>query len=195
MKKLFCDSMIVIMAIMYFLLTTGTSLVLCSILIFVENLNDVDVITTICLFAGANIVNFVIYAYCIPQWFAHIEMDKEGISLNTVYKKTKKESYDKYPFFTIASYQQIYTTRYFVVIGKRGLNLYELAHINRVKNSQEIIKLVLNKKTYKFLMKILPDNKKAILEKSLSQGKVVNSNTYKNMLERKNKRKKRRKRK
>ena len=191
MKKLFCDSMVVAMAIVYISLTTITSLVLCSILILVENLNDIGVITTICLFVGANVVNFILYAYCAPQWFAYIEIDKEGISLNTVYKKTKKESYDKYPFFTIVSYQQIYSTRYFVVIGKRGLSLYELAHINKVKNSQEIIKIVLNKKTHKFLMKILPYNKKAILEKSLSQGKVVNSNTYKNMLERKNKRKNR----
>ena len=161
----------------------------CAIYIYLtyltEDLSNIDMFITMWLFIGTGIVESFMGIICVPQWFAHIEIDKEGISLNTVYKKTKKESYDKYPFFTIASYQQIYTTRYFVVIGKRGLSLYELAHINRVKNSQEIIKLVLNKKTYKFLMKILPHNKKAILEKSLSQGKVVNSNTYKNMLERK----------
>ncbi len=105
---------------------------------------------------------------CIPIWFASVELDEEGMCLNSVYKKSDKIPFSEIRSFQIAYYRHIYTNRVFVVMGRTGLAYDKLSAINQVRSSADCIKIKLTKRTYKKLCKILPDDQKTKLERAMN---------------------------
>ncbi len=185
--KLFCDPMLSLMAFIYpialLMLYFGTIATA-----IVHEASKKDLYTCIIFFGVLIILNLLPCIYCLPIWFAHVELDKDGISLHKGFKKTPKERYENFNYFKIASYVHIFSTRYFVVIGKKGLSMEELVHINKVRVSEEIIKIKLNKKSYFFLMECLPEHQRNILKNSAGEGfKKAKSevNVYTSVLRRK----------
>lgn len=100
----------------------------------------------------------------IPIWFATVEIDEEGICLNSVYKKSKKIPFSEIRSFQIAYYRHIYTNRVFVVMGRTGLGYDKLSAINHMRSSEDSVKIKLTKGTYKKLYYILPEPQKEKLE-------------------------------
>ena len=191
--KLFCDPMLSLMAFIYpiALVMLYFGIVITAI---VHEASKKDLYMCIIFFGVLIILSLLLCIYCFPIWFAHVQLDKDGISLHKGFKKTPKERYENFNYFKIASYVHIFSTRYFVVLGKKGLSMEELVHINKVRVSEEIIKIKLNKKSYFFLMECLPEYQKNILRNAMGGGfkdATAQSKKYAAVLRRKEKERKR----
>lgn len=107
----------------------------------------------------------------IPQAVSFVELDSEGVRLNALLKKTYKIPYVKFKFFKIVYYTHIYKKRYFVVMGRLPISMSDLAHANKLQNSEDLIKIKLTKKSYNRLCQILPEWHKNQLENVLEGSK------------------------
>lgn len=95
--------------------------------------------------------------YCAPQWFSSVELDSEGMRLNSVIKRSPKIPYKDIWYFNIGYYTHIVSDRYFLVMGRRGLSIDQLSRINLVRNDETLVKIRLNKKNIRYLFKVLPE--------------------------------------
>ncbi len=124
--KVFCDNILATYAILWLFMCGGTML---GVTIYwathAYGINKDFIEILIILIIGTALA-FGIFIWCAPIWFAYVELDSEGISLHKGFKKTSKEKYESYGYFKVASYQHIFSTRYFVVMGKKGLTPFEL---------------------------------------------------------------------
>jgi hypothetical protein len=143
------------------------------------------------------VILLVIDIWCIPQWYSFIELDSEGMQLNTIYRKKNKIPYRNLSYFQIASYRHVYRKRFFLLLGVRGVSLEMLTNINRVQNSETLVKIKLSPRTNKMLLNILPDVQKEKLKYALQVGlpKVAfDTNVYIERKKQKIKKRKNRKR-
>jgi len=162
--RLFCDTLTANMAIVW-CVASPLPLVFTSYAIY--KYDSEDEILGICAIVFMSICLLAIDIWCIPKWFAFIELDNEGMQLNTIYKKTPKVPYEELYNFQIAYYRHIYTNRYFLVLGRYGLTPQKLAHINHVSNSEDLVKIKLTKRKCRILYKILPEPQREKLKKAI----------------------------
>ena len=190
--KLLCDPMLALLGFITPL--SCTMLTVSTFILLLVGDAEGDVYECIALFGGLLIVFDATCLYCAPRWFAYVVLNKDSICLHKGFKKAKEEKYEDFPYFKIASYVHIFSTRYFVVLGKKGLSMQELVNINHVPVSEEIIKIKLNKKSYAFLMECLPEYQKNILRNAMGGGfkdATAQSKKYAAVLRRKEKERKR----
>lgn len=98
----------------------------------------------------------LIFVIIIPNFWAFIELDTDGIRLNQIYKKTPIIPYKKLWNFKLAYYYHMGSLRYFIVIGCVELSPEQLVRINLVQNSEHLVKIQLTKRNYYRLREILP---------------------------------------
>ena len=183
MKKIrvFCDPMVVVMATIVIMVIPVYTLLL--VYVYSHNLyEDKTEGIKVLLFAiFVGIVNIGVDLWCIPQWYSFVELDCEGLRLNTIYRKKEKIPYKKLVYFQIASYRHLYQERFFLLIGTSSVPMEKLSKINQVKSSESLVKIKLSPRACKKLMRVLPDDKKEKLEHALKTGlsnAAFNSDTY-----------------
>ena len=119
-----------------------------------------------------NVVMFIInLAACLGvsnKWFARVILDKEGIRLNTPFKKGRGTPYGEYYYFQIGYYIHIVQPRIFVVISKKLLTPWQIVHINEVGISEDTVKISLNKRRSNMLLEVLPEWQKNKLQRALN---------------------------
>lgn len=198
MKKirLFCDPMLTAMAICICVFVTPMSSF--CLKLFIEqrpSINDSDFFWWLFCIGGFSSI-FPLIFMCAPKWFAFIELDDEGMCVNSIYKKSKKIPYENLFGFQVAYYYHYSHIRYFLVIGRKILSPWQLAHINHVSNSEDLVKIKLSKRRYKVLCEILPTEQKERLQKVLNGDLTKDGFDIEKLLKRQAaKEKKRRKRK
>ena len=196
--RLFCDPLTVLMAsIWVFIVPPSYAFVM---ILATYNGNGIhtllDKILVTILWSLILVLIFLDIKY-IPQWFSSIELDGEGIRLNSVYKKSDKIPYAYLNGFQLAYYHHLYKKRVFLVISRAGLSPWKLAHINNESNSTELIKIKLTKSSYKCLCEILPIGYRKKLDEAMEGDLSTFAFDVDKFLERQEKveKKKRRKRK
>ena len=167
--KILCDPLIAAMATIYSAYMVIASVCIPCVIIrdvYINGqTNDTILVFIICIVCMLSV--FVVFK-CIPIWFATVEIDEEGICLNSVYKKSKKIPFSEIRSFQIAYYRHIYTNRVFVVMGRTGLGYDKLSAINHMRSSEDCVKIKLTKGTYKKLSDILPEDQRGKLERAMN---------------------------
>lgn len=189
--KLLCDPLVSAMGLVWITVTPFfTAVLIYGIFIMtnggIKNFSDLLMVIFLCLLP---IAVWIITIFCIPIWFASIEIDAEGIRLNKVFSKKAKVSYEECRFFQVAYYNHIYNRRYFVVISSKPVSLNQLVNINCVRNSEELIKIKLTKGRYRKLCQILPTYYREKLERAINGKEAVNIEKILKMQKRKHKQK------
>ena len=164
--KMFCDPMLTAMGATYTILTSGLCLFMMSGEMYGKTEKDDVAIFWI------NVVVFIInLATCLGvsnKWFARVVLDKEGIHLNTPFKKGRGTPYGEYYYFQIGYYMHIVQPRIFVVISKKLLTPWQIVHINEVGISEDTVKISLNKRRLNMLLEVLPEWQKNKLQRALN---------------------------
>ena len=169
MKKVrvLCDPMLAIMAAIY---TSVNPLyfVVMGIATYHNYPENFDEIIGWSLIWLIGIANSVLCIYCSQRWFAYVELNEEGILLCTIFKKTSLERYDQFPYFQIAHYKHFFTKRFFIVVTKKALSPTDLLKINKIRNSENCVKISISKKRALKLIEFFPDKQKEKLKKAIS---------------------------
>ena len=135
----------------------------------------------------------------VPKFLAFIELSKDGICLNSIYKKTETISYSKFWNIQLAGYMHLGMPRLFFVIACVPISEEQRYSINLVPNSEHIVKIQLTQRNYERLHRILPPEQREKLKSlfdDLTSGKGFDIKEYfrrKELKEKKKRREKRRK--
>ena len=204
MKKLriFCDKSFVIPILIVDLLISIPLCILCiyvciSSLLILKSTFDI-ICCSFCLLIPLIWIGLSFFVI-VPNFLAFVEFSKDGICLNTIYKKTAVIPYNEFGNFQIAGYMQWSIPRLFIVMASITITEEQRYHINKVQNSEHLVKIQLTKRNYERLRRILPPEQREKL-KSLfgdtTSGKGFDIKEYfrrKELKEKKKRREKQRK--
>lgn len=90
------------------------------------------------------------------QWFEKLTITENGIEIHPPFKKVKRFNYDSYRYMEYG-YYDTYSREWFFVISNRRMSRYELSNLNKIKKSDDYIKIKYSKRRFYKLRKILPD--------------------------------------
>ena len=121
--------------------------------------NGIETIVDVLICAVFYLIDIALYAvsiYCFPQWFATIELTKENIIYKTPFHKSQTFSYRYFRNAKIASYNHIYSRRYFLVLSSRALIPSMLMNVNQLRCDEKTIKIKISKQKCDKLYEVLP---------------------------------------
>ena len=168
--KILCDPMLTAMGATYTILTSSLCLYFILDMMSGEmyGKTEKDSVAIFWIYVVMFIINLAACLGVSNKWFARVVLDKEGIRLNTPFKKGGRISYSEYFYFQIGYYIHIVQPRIFVVISKKGLSPKQIVNINSVGISENTVKISLNKRRAKMLLEVLPEWQKNKLQRALN---------------------------
>ena len=170
--KMLCDPMYTALGVTYTIVMLGSCIWPILAIIF-GPLQDVgktpkDTAGFFWMMVILFIIQVGLCVWTAPKWLAWIVLDKEGIRLNTPFKKGRGTPYGEYYYFQIGYYMHIVQPRIFVVISKKLLTPWQIVHINEVGISEDTVKISLNKRRLNMLLEVLPEWQKNKLQRALN---------------------------
>ena len=152
------DPSLFLMAIIYIILNDGCCLIAIIWLIMRNRPEERGVIV---IGFVLQIILTLILVLVGPQWFVRLIFLPTGIQMKPAWKKATERPYKYYAYVNRAWYRHgtpvgIGKTKEYIVFSHGRMNEEELHAINRVKSSENVIKIRYSQKTYQRLMDILP---------------------------------------
>ncbi len=114
--------------------------------------------------------NLLILLSKINQWFSRLYISSDGIAVKEIFKKKKYMDYSThnrvfYGYMVVRGIPE-----WFIIISNRTFSRYELENLNKIKQTDDYIKIKYSKKRREQLIEILPQNM-AVQLKNPPQGK------------------------
>lgn len=133
-------------------------------------LSPLNIALVFILFGALPVAFLIGVFWMFPPLMAYVELDEEGMQLKQPFKfkKYSKIPYSKLNFFRLGFYNHGGHIRFFLVMSQYAVSQDELMRINRVQNSDTLVKINLTKKNYKRLCEILPEDRRNMLERAMN---------------------------
>ncbi len=107
---------------------------------------------------GACFLSLLFFLSEMKQWLSTIYITPKNIKICEILKKTKIIEYSK---FCNVYYGFVYVRgilEWFIIISNRKMSRFELENLNKIKQTDDFIKIKYSKKRREQLMEILPQN-------------------------------------
>ncbi len=114
--------------------------------------------------------NLLVFLSEMKQWFSRLYIMSDGIIVKEIFMKKKHPDYSShnkvfYGYMVVRGIPE-----WFIIISNRTFSRYELENLNKIKQTDDYIKIKYSKKRREQLMEILPQNM-AVQLKNPPQGK------------------------
>ena len=159
-KKIFVNKELLIVGIVWCViqLLMTSSMILLIWLGIAKTATNTDKIL-LCIFWGfLGFLSIVTVILAMPVWGAHIRFDITGITIVVPFKSKICVPYNKYKYVQLGSYMHFFTRVKYIVISKNLITSDKLLHANKMRISEEIIKIRYNKKNIEYLRCVLPES-------------------------------------
>lgn len=114
--------------------------------------------------------NILFFLSEMKQWFSRLYITSDGITVKEIFKKKKYLDYSTHNKVFYGYMEVRGIPEWFIIISNRTFSRYELANLNKIKQTDDYIKIKYSKKRREQLMEILPQNM-AVQLKNPPQGK------------------------
>lgn len=107
---------------------------------------------------GACFLSLLFFLSEMKQWLSTIYITPKNIKMCEILKKTKIIEYTTYHniYYGVVSIRGI--PEWFIVISNRTMSRFELENLNKIRKTDDFIKIKYSKKRREQLMEILPQN-------------------------------------
>ena len=103
------------------------------------------------------IMGFIMPFTAMGQWFEKLSITTNGIEIHPPFRKVKRFDYEKYRYMEYG-YYDTYSREWFFVISNRRMTRYELSNLNKIKKTDDYIKIKYSKRRFYKLREILPEH-------------------------------------
>ncbi len=114
--------------------------------------------------------NILFFFSEMNQWFSRLYITSDGIIVKEIFKKKKYLGYSTHNKVFYGYMEVRGIPEWFIIISNRTFSRYELENLNKIKQTNDYIKIKYSKKRREQLMEILPQNM-AVQLKNPPQGK------------------------
>ena len=139
--------------------------------LFTEEKNTENIIVfsfLICLSIGCGMIFLVDKGF--RYWVTKIKISEKNIKMHNVFEKTKTLDFSTHKKVFYGYMVVRGSPEWFIRISNRTFSRYELENLNKIKQTDDYIKIKYSKKRREQLMEILPQNM-AVQLKNPPQGK------------------------
>ena len=114
--------------------------------------------------------NLLVFLSEMKQWFSRLYITSDGIIVKEMFMKKKYLDYSLHNKVFYGYMEVRGIPEWFIIISNRTFSRYELENLNKIKQTDDYIKIKYSKKRREQLMEILPQNM-AVQLKNPPQGK------------------------
>ena len=114
--------------------------------------------------------NLLVFLSEMKQWFSRLYITSDGIIVKEIFMKKKHLDYSSHNKVFYGYMEVRGIPEWFIIISNRTFSRYELKNLNKIKQTDDYIKIKYSKKRREQLMEILPQNM-AVQLKNPPQGK------------------------
>ena len=133
-------------------------------------LRKIDFCASFMCIAALLCLSFILSSKDGRQWVRQIVITNNNIVIHTIFEKPHVLSYTEYNKLYYGYMVVSGTYEWFIVISNRTMSRYELSNLNKIKHTDDFIKIKYSKKRREQLCEILPENMACQL-KNPPQGK------------------------